>query len=512
MASISSVDIYPLPEIYRQSDNFTVTINGKPVPVIAFLTEQDYDYAHFSFSGNISVTVEVTEPIRTFQISPLSFGLEGMVLGNRLTFQLEESRYLIIKINGYKELVLAADPPESFIPNPSESGIFHLVDRYHADPAGQRPSTVALQQAIDEASAAGGGTVYVPAGVFVIGNIILKSNVTLYLQGGAVLRATGRKQDYAVHFCKESLSMEGTWFITTEPDSVNIAIRGRGTIDGNGSYMRLAEGFLNSLIVPLGTASFLIEGIIGRDAGLWALIPTRSRHVSIRDYKGFQSLVHYEDDAMDVVECQHVVVEHAIAISEDDPYSTKTLGKATATGRNWPGAPQVLEDVLFEDVVAWTHCAAFKIGMGVEQTQRKVIFRNGYVYQASRAIAVHHRFGTALAEEITYENIDIEQVVHHRNGPYWLQLEIEDVGRGIGPVRNIVLRNIRVRDAGTKSCKLKGVETAAGRQILSGVTFDHIYMPEQTAPATTLEEMHIKDHGLYEGVTTLPTWRDPGKE
>lgn len=510
-AVLPSVALYPLPEIYEQSRKFAVTVQGRPVPVIAFLTEKDYDYAHFSFSGKITVTIEIAEPIRNFQISPLAFGMEGRVDGNRLTFQLEKSRYLIIKINGYKELVLAADPWEDFAPDPAGSGVCHLVNRYHADPTGQKPATQALQQAIDEAGAAGGGIVYVPSGVFTVGNIVLKSDVTLYLQGGAVLRATGRRQDYTSHFRKESLSMDGTWFITTEPGSENIAIRGRGTIDGNGSHMRLAEGFLNNLIVPLGTASFLIDGIIGRDAGLWALIPTRSKHVAIRNYKAFQSLVHYENDAMDINECRQVAVEHTIAISEDDPYSVKTWSKTTDIARNWPGEPQAAEEVVFDDVVAWTSCAAFKIGMGVEQPQRKVTFRNGYVYQTSRAIAVHHRFGTAPAEDIVFENIDIEQVIHRRNGPYWLQLEIEDAGRGTGPVRRIALRNIRVRDAGLRPSKLRGSETPAERQIIEDITFEGICMPGSNAPAATLDEMQLADRDLYAGAAVLPAV-EPGKQ
>ena len=48
-------------------------------------------------------------------------------------------------------------------------------------------STQAVQRAIDECSARGGGRVVVPAGNFKIGTIILRSHVNLHLEQGATL-------------------------------------------------------------------------------------------------------------------------------------------------------------------------------------------------------------------------------------------------------------------------------------------------------------------------------------
>lgn len=49
-------------------------------------------------------------------------------------------------------------------------------------------ATTAIQNAINAANAAGGGIVYVPAGVYKCGNLVLKSNVSVYLEGGSVIR------------------------------------------------------------------------------------------------------------------------------------------------------------------------------------------------------------------------------------------------------------------------------------------------------------------------------------
>jgi polygalacturonase len=496
----STLETYPLPAIYTASDLYTVSANNTDIPVVSYQTKEEYDYAHFSFSDTANITIQVDEPILSYHISPTALGIDGRVNGNSLSFDLSESRYLIIKINQLKELVLIADPIEVQVPASSGVGIYNIAADYMADSTGTIMATEAIQSAIDDASAAGGGVVYVPEGVFMIGNLTLKSNVNLYLQGGAVLRATGNKNDYVTSYRKDSLKMDGTWLIHTEAGSSNISITGRGTIDGNGSYMRMTHSYLNNLIVPLATSHFTIDGIIGRDAGLWSLIPTRSDHVNIMNYKGLQSLLHFEDDAIDIIESQHVLVKHTIAISEDDTYSTKTWETDTDIAVNWPGIPEINDTIVIDDAVAWTHCAAFKLGMGAEQIQQNIVFKNGYVYNSSRALALHHRYGKALIKNIVFENIDIENVKYTRDGPYWLQLFTEEKGRGVGPVNNIVLRNINVRDKGTIASKIMGVKD----HIITGVTFENIYMPGSSLPDTTLHGMNITSKGFYTDVTILP--------
>src|SRR5882672_7715585 len=54
---------------------------------------------------------------------------------------------------------------------------------------GITPDTPAINKAIDAAAAAGGGTVYFPAGKYLSYSIHLKSNITLFLDQGAVIVA-----------------------------------------------------------------------------------------------------------------------------------------------------------------------------------------------------------------------------------------------------------------------------------------------------------------------------------
>ena len=64
---------------------------------------------------------------------------------------------------------------------------FNIVD-YGARNDGSASATAAIRSAIQAAKAAGGGTVYVPAGKYVTGPIELVSNLVLEIDAGAVLR------------------------------------------------------------------------------------------------------------------------------------------------------------------------------------------------------------------------------------------------------------------------------------------------------------------------------------
>ncbi len=89
-------------------------------------------------------------------------------------------------------MVLAADPWETDVPDVSSQSVYNVKDApFNADATGSGLSTAAIQKAIDKASAAGGGTVYLPQGIFKSANLVLKSNVNIYLAGGGGIKGSG---------------------------------------------------------------------------------------------------------------------------------------------------------------------------------------------------------------------------------------------------------------------------------------------------------------------------------
>ena len=63
----------------------------------------------------------------------------------------------------------------------------YRITDYGAVADGTTNNRAAIQAAVDACTVAGGGRVIVPTGQFLSGTIVLKSNVTLYLEGGAEL-------------------------------------------------------------------------------------------------------------------------------------------------------------------------------------------------------------------------------------------------------------------------------------------------------------------------------------
>ena len=99
-----------------------------------------------------------------------------------------------------------------------------------------------IQQAIDAAAAAGGGRVVVAPGVHPIGTLRLKSHVELHLEKGAVLLGSTKKEDYD-DFPRDvcSVSPESSYRALIQAwDADDIAITGKGTIDGQGPASRYA--------------------------------------------------------------------------------------------------------------------------------------------------------------------------------------------------------------------------------------------------------------------------------
>ena len=99
----------------------------------------------------------------------------------------------------------------------------------------------AIQQAIDACGKANGGTVYLPPGEYTSGQLHLRSGVRLYLEAGATLFASleSRQFDPAP---KPAL-------IYGE-DLHDIALEGRGTIDGQSSYQWRPNNFTDYYILP----------------------------------------------------------------------------------------------------------------------------------------------------------------------------------------------------------------------------------------------------------------------
>lgn len=506
-AAAASVDAYPVPSIYPLSSDYTLTVNGTSVPVQHFT---GYDIAQFAL-GTGSATMAVTKinntTIGAYSISPEKLGITGTINGPTLTFTVQQDAYLIVKLDGRPNLVIAADPAQTSVPASSGTGIYNVTSPpYSAVPNTSAYMTTPFQNALNDAAAYGSanntqGIVYVPPGVYTLGNLYLRSNLAFYLAPGAVLRYTGDAAYYVVDGHKTSQNRDLTWFISTRYSSTNIKIYGRGIIDGDGAASLEPSNLGVNLLAPIYTDHFTVDGITFRESSSWSIIPVRSTNMTFTNMKIFNRFDMGEDDGIDVMESTNVNVTHAIGIGLDDPFSTKTWPAGTDIIDTVPGDPRPLSNVTFTDLVSWTNCYGIKVGQGVAESQDGVTFENVTVYDAAVGIGIDHKYGAAAATNVKFDNIDIERLDYtNADNRTWLALMVEDESSGVGPVTGVTISNVKVRDAGTTAARVNGQPGA----LISGVALSNIVMPGSTSPATTLAQVKLTNSSNNGSITIAP--------
>jgi polygalacturonase len=482
------------------------TIQAQDTTIPAY-SNTDYDFCHFSSSTfPITLTISHTSALLTGNISPQKLAVTPSFSDGQMTATLSQAGYYIIKLDYHKEVLVLAEAAETQIPSPLAADVWSVSSfGAKSDGSSFASTTAAFERCIDAAAASGllNATVYVPEGVFSVGNLVLKSNVALYLSSGATLRFSPENAaSYKVHWHKTSQgSRPITWWLSTAFNSRNVRVYGRGVLDGDG-VAAAAAGIGNNLLVPIATAGFVCEGITFLNSASWACTPIMVTDASFKDCKWINRFTDTgENDGIDVMHSQHVSVTHSIGVGLDDPFSTKTWSHEQGDiSVSWPvpvaGLPG-LKDVTFDDTVSWTICFGLKVGAGIWAPQENVVFRNGVVYDCSIAIGIHFQSGASYAKDVLFEDIDVENVTWtNMNLSNWCSFMVTG-GEGTGhPMEDVTVRRVNVRNVGNTAAILKGAE---GR-IVSGVSFDRVVIPGYSDGASSLGQLNFGEVEFVEDV------------
>ena len=238
-------------------------------------------------------------------------------------------------------------------------------------------STDAVQQCIDRCSADGGGRVVVPAGDYVIGTIILRSNVHLHLELGATLYGSTELRDYRrVKSGYKSLRTHTETIQLVYADSVeNVTIDGYGTIDGRGRvFPKLSwndEGITRPhLLRFIQSRNIVVRDITLKNSGCWMQHYLACDRLRISGIKVLNRN-NYNNDALDLDGCHDVIVSDVIADSDDDGITLKST------------SPRLCEDVTIQNCIVSSHCNAVKLGTETNGGFRNIAIRGIVVKPSS---------------------------------------------------------------------------------------------------------------------------------
>ncbi|MFT3844922.1 MAG: glycoside hydrolase family 28 protein [Lacibacter sp.] len=214
--------------------------------------------------------------------------------------------------------------------------------------------TRVIQQAINEVSQQGGGKVIIPEGNWNSGRIILKSNVELHFEEGAVLQFSGAVEDYqpAVFTRHEGIEIMSLGACIYANGQRNIAITGKGRLIGpakDSSVMKqviipavteeyipqskpVAERvyagenggpiFLPMFISPTNCSNVLIEGVSLENTAFWNIVPVYCDSVIIRGVT-VNSVGIPRGDGIDIESSKNVLIEYCTLNNGDDCFTLK---------------------------------------------------------------------------------------------------------------------------------------------------------------------------------------------
>ena len=209
-------------------------------------------------------------------------------------------------------------------------GVYNVRD-YGAKGDGTALDTAAVQAAIDACSRDGGGTVVVPAGVFQVGTLELKSNVTFHIAAaGKILGSADGKQYHAVNaipLSGDATLDDGNWALIFAVDGKNITVEGPGTIDGQGAQFYSHDSApppsgLGGLDRPYHLLFYRCENLTVRNLSLLesayhSIRVIQSKRVHM-DHLYIHNRVNGNNDGFHFISAEYVTVSNCTVQSQDD--------------------------------------------------------------------------------------------------------------------------------------------------------------------------------------------------
>lgn len=279
----------------------------------------------------------------------------------------------------------------------------------------------AIQDAIDTAEKNGGGFVIVPEGQYLIGGLLLKSNVFLDLTEYAELVASHKPEDFKVWKGqpKQDKNHQYHWNVVSGHNIENAGIIGEGSINGMGNekYVRFyssrddrfeplrwtvdnCKGECRPELVRFNRSKNLIfKDFTLTNSPRWVFHLKGSDNILIDGINVFGDPRMPNNDGIDIDSSRNVTIRNTHISTADDGICLKS-----SKGYG------IIDNILVEDTVIRSKSSAIKVGSNVDEDMKNAYFRNIRIYDSNRGLGIQQvgYNGGGDVFDFTYENIDIE--------------------------------------------------------------------------------------------------------
>src|SRR5579871_178439 len=343
------------------------------------------------------------------------------------------------------------------------------VKSFGATGSGRIADTVAINRAIDAASKAGGGTMFLQEGTFLSGSIHLRSNVGLHLDQGAVIEASAdpeaydpaepnqwdRFQDFGHSHWRNSL----IWGEGIE----NVSIDGPGLINGKALTREANLRIGNKAISLKLSRNVTIRDISMLLCGHFAILATGVDNLTIDNIK-----IDTNRDGIDVDASRNVRISN---VSVNSPWDDAIVLKASYALGSFRDTTDVTITNCFVsgydmgtllDGTFQSHAGnapdrggpTGRIKLGTESSGGfKNITISNCVFEHSRGLALETVDGGDL-EDVSVSNITMRDIV---NSPIFLRLGRRmrsPDGTPVGHFRRVNISDVVVYNADARFCSL----------------------------------------------------------
>jgi polygalacturonase len=308
---------------------------------------------------------------------------------------------------------------------------------------GATVNTAAIQKAIDDCSASGGGTIQFPAGSYVTGTIQLKNNVTLQLDKNAVVLGSTNAADY--RNVDPFMAGDGVplgYALVVAEGAHHVGIEGTGTIDGRGRELKAAQTRYTVrpfLMRWLHCANVTVKDVHLTNPGAWTLNFFQSRDATVeRVTIRTRNTGLANNDGIDLDSCEGVRIRDCDIESGDDALCLKAT------------SPLPCRNITASGCKLSTKCNAIKLGTESLGDFENIRISDCQIRDTGMAGIALYSVDGAILHNVTLNGITMDGVtvpVSIRLGARLKTFRAGDQPKPPGTLRDVTIKNVRVTGA-----------------------------------------------------------------